>query len=226
MYNFIAYFWKGGDFLKSYWAKWPRKQAAFFHGRTIKGAESNIFTCKLGSIFKSLWLIKLSRILSSLRSRRLQVVGARQNEHARGRHARSERAPSPLACLLFTHPFFLAPITSKRLLRRLYSLIHEPRTRQIPKLSRANCVTIQLTARVLDWTSVLIVGCLGVFLAALNKVFRKASLSLMKEQFSRLSKSAASNIISYFVSFRATMVKDWSRAWDEKIGYYELCCWQ
>ena len=32
-------------------------------------------------------------------------------------------------------------------------------------------------------------GCLRVFLAALSKVFRKASLSLMKEQFSRLAKS-------------------------------------
>ena len=44
--------------------------------------------------------------------------------------------------------------------------------------------------------------------AALSKVFRKASLSLMKEQFSRLAKSAASNIFWYFVSFRATRVKD------------------
>ena len=46
-----------------------------------------------------------------------------------------------------------------------------------------------------------------VFLAALSKVFRKASLSLMKEQFSRMAKSAASNIFSYFVSLRATRVK-------------------
>ena len=37
-------------------------------------------------------------------------------------------------------------------------------------------------------------GCLRVVLAALSKVFCKASLSLMKEQFSRLAKSAASNI--------------------------------
>ena len=42
--------------------------------------------------------------------------------------------------------------------------------------------------------SALIVACLRVFLAALSKVFQKASLSLMKEQFSRLVKSAASNI--------------------------------
>ena len=56
--------------------------------------------------------------------------------------------------------------------------------------------------------SALIVGCLRVFLAALSKVFRKASLSLMKEQFSRLAKSAASNIFWYFVSFRATRMKD------------------
>ena len=50
--------------------------------------------------------------------------------------------------------------------------------------------------------SALMVDCLRVFLAALSKVFRKASLSLMKEQFSRLAKSAASNIFWYFVCFR------------------------
>ena len=48
--------------------------------------------------------------------------------------------------------------------------------------------------------SALIVGCLRGFLAALSKVFRKASLSLMKEQFSRLAKSAASNIFWYTIS--------------------------
>ena len=64
MHIFIRYFRKGGDFLKSYWAKWPRKQVAFFNGRTVKGTESNIFTCKPRSIFKTLGLIRLSRILS------------------------------------------------------------------------------------------------------------------------------------------------------------------
>ena len=53
----------------------------------------------------------------SLRSRRLEVAGERENEHARGRHARG--ATSPLACLLLARPFFLVPTTSKRLLRRL-----------------------------------------------------------------------------------------------------------
>ena len=52
--------------------------------------------------------------------------------------------------------------------------------------------------------SALIVGCLRAFLAALIKVFRKASLSLMKEQFSGLAKSAASNIFWYFVSFQTS----------------------
>ena len=56
--------------------------------------------------------------------------------------------------------------------------------------------------------SALIVGCLRVFLAALSKVFWKASLRLVKEEFSQLAKSAASNIFWYFVSFRATRVKD------------------
>ena len=86
MHNFIAYFRKGGDFLKPFWAKWPRKQVAFFHGRTVKEAESNIFTCKPCSIFKTLGLIRLSRILSTTKT-------------------------------------------------------------AIPKLSHANCVTIQLTIR-------------------------------------------------------------------------------
>ena len=47
-------------------------------------------------------------------------------------------------------------------------------------------------------------SCLRVFLAASSKVFRNASLSLMKEQVPRLAKSAASNIFSYFVSFAYT----------------------
>ena len=63
MYNFIAYLRKGGGFSKSYWAKWPRKQLAFLHGRTVKGAGSNIFTCKPRPIFKTLELIRLSHIL-------------------------------------------------------------------------------------------------------------------------------------------------------------------
>ena len=49
---------------------------------------------------------------SSLRSRRLEVTGVRENGRTRGRHARGE-------CLLFTRAFFLVPTTSKRLLRRL-----------------------------------------------------------------------------------------------------------
>ena len=55
----------------------------------------------------------------SLRSRRLEVLGERENGHARGRHARGEGAPSPLACLLLARPFFLVPTTPKRLLRKL-----------------------------------------------------------------------------------------------------------
>ena len=47
--------------------------------------------------------------MASLRSRRLEVAGERENGRARGRHA----------CLLLARPFFLVPTTSKRLLRRL-----------------------------------------------------------------------------------------------------------
>ena len=65
-HNFIADFRKGGDFLKFYWAKWSRKQVAFFHVRTLKGAESNIFTYKPRSwqlFLETLGLIRLSHIL-------------------------------------------------------------------------------------------------------------------------------------------------------------------
>ena len=80
-------------------------------------------------------------------------------------------------------------------------------------------------------------GCLlKFFLDALSKVFLKASLSLMREQFSRLAKSAASNIFSYFVSFRGytggrlipgLRRKDWilralllavTSIWPQKVG--------
>ena len=36
-------------------------------------------------------------------------MGARKNGRVRGRHARGEGTPSPLACLLLARPFFLAP---------------------------------------------------------------------------------------------------------------------
>ena len=53
----------------------------------------------------------------SLCSRRLEVVGERDN----GR-SRETREGCPLACLLLARPFFLVPTTSKRLLRRLHVL--------------------------------------------------------------------------------------------------------
>ena len=48
----------------------------------------------------------------SLCSRRLDVVGERENGRTRGRHAGGEEAPSPLACLLLARPFFLCPLLS------------------------------------------------------------------------------------------------------------------
>ena len=59
----------------------------------------------------------------SLRGRRLEVVGERENGRARERHA-------CLACLLLARPFFLVPSTSKRLLRRLSSLMVPPRPQE------------------------------------------------------------------------------------------------
>ena len=57
----------------------------------------------------------------------------------------------------------------------------------------------EISARI-RLNSALVMCCLRVFLAALSKVFRKASLSPMKELVSGLEKSAASNIFSCFFS--------------------------
>ena len=54
----------------------------------------------------------------SLRSRRLKVVGTRENARA-GRHARGEGA-----CLPRARPFSLSPTTSKRLLYMLRISFH------------------------------------------------------------------------------------------------------
>ena len=93
----------------------------------------------------------------SLRSRRLEVVGERENGRARGRHAKGE-APSPLACLLLARPFFLVPTTSKRLLRRLihswqgfngsfdlpsWSRSFQSNAPKLVRLSKTNVLTIE-----------------------------------------------------------------------------------
>ena len=57
-----------------------------------------------------------------------------------------------------------------------------------------------------------------------SKVFRKASLSLMKEQVSRLAKSAVVQYVTVFRLILAKRVKHWSRAWDGKASYCELWC--
>ena len=44
---FIVDVRKGGDFLKSYLAKWSRERVGLYHVRTVTGAKSNIFTGKL-----------------------------------------------------------------------------------------------------------------------------------------------------------------------------------
>ena len=66
MHDFIAYFPNEGDFLKSYWAKWSRKQVAFFHVPTVKGKVQHYHmqTAYVTVIFKTLGLIRLSRFLS------------------------------------------------------------------------------------------------------------------------------------------------------------------
>ena len=62
-----------------------------------------------------------AKCFHSLHSRHLKVVGARKNRHARG--TRDGKGSSPLAFLPLARPFFLAPTTSKRLLRRLVFLV-------------------------------------------------------------------------------------------------------
>ena len=61
MHNFVACFWKGGDFLNLI-------QFAFIHGRTVKGAESNIFTSKPRSVFKTLGLIRFEVVFYHTRT--------------------------------------------------------------------------------------------------------------------------------------------------------------
>ena len=55
-------------------------------------------------------------------------------------------------------------------------------------------------------------------------VFRKASLSHMKEQVSRLAKPAVVQYVTVFRLILAKRVKHWSRDWDGKASYCELWC--
>ena len=61
----------------------------------------------------------------SLRSRRLEVVGTRKNGRAEvvGTRKNGRARRRPLACLPRARPFSLSPTTSKRLLRRLKSVL-------------------------------------------------------------------------------------------------------
>ena len=61
IHNFIADFQKGGDFLKSYWAKWSHKQVVFFHIQSVKGGKVQPLQVQTAFvIFKTLGLIRLS----------------------------------------------------------------------------------------------------------------------------------------------------------------------
>ena len=72
-------------------------------------------------------------------------------------------------------------------------------------------MTFEISARgrsCFPWSVVFV----GFFLAACSKVFRKASLSLMKEQVSRLAKSAVVQYVTVFRLILAKRVKHCSRA--------------
>ena len=67
MHNFIAYVRKLGNFLKSYWQKWIRKQVPFFYVGTVKGKVVHLYfqTACVTVIFKTLRLLfTSSRFLS------------------------------------------------------------------------------------------------------------------------------------------------------------------
>ena len=74
------------------------------------------FVYTIGQLTLNLKL-KFKTILISLRSRRLEVVGERENGRARERHARKKVSRSLSRVFSCTH-YFQAP-ASKRLLRRL-----------------------------------------------------------------------------------------------------------
>ena len=84
----------------------------FYYQKNAK--FTNFIPLVIQSVFsngkKFKWACTLSKsplvTHTSLFSRRLEVVGERENGRAWGRHA----------CLLLARPFFLAPTTSKRLL--------------------------------------------------------------------------------------------------------------
>ena len=73
--------------------------------------------------------VVLARPMTSLHSRRLEVVGERESGRAQGRHA----------CLLLARTLFLVPTTSKRLLRRL------------PKISIKTCSSWQRKIGSYNW---------------------------------------------------------------------------
>ena len=66
MRNFFADVRKGGDFLKSSWAKQYRKQNLFSRSNRQRGKVQhlNVQTAYVTVIFKTLGLTRLSRILS------------------------------------------------------------------------------------------------------------------------------------------------------------------
>ena len=83
----------------------------FAHGSDLRSSSRRSVGLRASSSFLA---SEASFERTSLRSRRLEVVGTRKNGRARRRQAR------PLACLPCARPFSLSPITSKRLLRRLW----------------------------------------------------------------------------------------------------------
>ena len=68
-------------------------------------------------------------LLTEVTVEALGSSGARKNKRARGRHARGEGAPSPLACLPLARPFFFGPARQASYSQTLLSLrVREART--------------------------------------------------------------------------------------------------
>ena len=70
MHNFIPNVRKGGEFLKCCWAKWTRKQVAFFHVLTVK-----VVPCEQ-------WFLQAGRY-ASLGKKPLRATVCFSIEHAR-----------------------------------------------------------------------------------------------------------------------------------------------
>ena len=102
-----------------------------------------------------------------------------------------------------------AAVDQKNVFNMLFTSSQPPTPAALPYLSFP----------IISWS----VNFLGFFLATCRKVFRKASLSLMKEQVSRLAKPTVVQYVTVFRLILAKPVKDWSRALEGSTFWLSKC---